>query len=309
MGIERYSDRESWLAARRTCIGSSDLASLLNANPWGGKLSVYNSKVNGESKEVTKAMLAGIAHERGVAEMWAQGREERDLIEPEAPYVLYRHPELPFVGVTPDYLGLEDQEIVGLECKYPDPMNERAWVEGNQQRFMGEIQSQACLWVVRQCKVDVQRWYLAAGFGGTNQHEWSFEPDVELWNVFEREATKFWTMHVAKSIPPDPDPTRDSLDEIKARWPAPVEGRQLEIARTLAIKWRDLKARVLTAGEAFETVDKELKAKAQDAEVVTCDGMPIFSYKKNKDSLQEARPARTVPGARVLRTLKALETL
>jgi len=52
-------NREQWLEKRRGCLGASDVAAVLGADPRRGQLAVYEAKVTGHSTEDNRWMKFG----------------------------------------------------------------------------------------------------------------------------------------------------------------------------------------------------------------------------------------------------------
>ncbi|MEU1373040.1 YqaJ viral recombinase family protein [Streptomyces triculaminicus] len=74
------ADRERWLTARRSGIGSSDIAAVLGISRFGNALSVYHDKTGGlplESEDSEPA-LWGRIDEEGIAREWA--RRNRSVV-------------------------------------------------------------------------------------------------------------------------------------------------------------------------------------------------------------------------------------
>ena len=75
------ADRAAWLTARRSGIGSSDIAAILGISRYGNALSVYHDKTGGlplESDDSEPA-LWGRAFEETVAREWA--RRNRSVVQ------------------------------------------------------------------------------------------------------------------------------------------------------------------------------------------------------------------------------------
>ncbi|MFC5144236.1 YqaJ viral recombinase family protein [Streptomyces aureoversilis] len=74
------ADRELWLQARRSGIGSSDIAAILGISRYGNALSVYHDKTGGLPLETddSEPALWGRIDEEGIAREWA--RRNRSVV-------------------------------------------------------------------------------------------------------------------------------------------------------------------------------------------------------------------------------------
>jgi putative phage-type endonuclease len=105
---------ERWLSARRGMIGASEMAAVLGRSPYASPFSLWWSKQEGWELEQTLAMRLGHELEPIIAKLFAEARP--DLLICKARASLWRHPLVPWMGCTPDYLAVCD--LVRSECTH-----------------------------------------------------------------------------------------------------------------------------------------------------------------------------------------------
>lgn len=303
-----FPDDASWIAARQSCIGASEVGALLGANRFKSALGVYTSKVEGVKEDETSKMRAGLAFEEAIARFWAGEREGTNL-EEMPKRRMWSVPKTPF-ACTPDFIA---EDIAGryvIECKRVTPAlasvptKNGGWKDGPPLHYVVQVQYQ--LMVLSMCGEDVTSGFLVADFGGDDVREYAIEPDNELWTLMEKAVTEFWGSHVVPKVPPAPDQFTDS--ELMSRaWNKASTGKSVEIPAALAIDWRDKKQALKIAEDAVDQAKVKLQALIQDAEFATVNGATVITW-KNQVAHHEAKPARDVK-SRPFKEAKSLATL
>lgn len=107
-------------AIRRTCIGSSEMPTLLLGPQWaddGGAWEIYHRKIGTPLPEKTSAaMTAGTILEPAIAQLYTT-RTGKELSKP----AHYRSKHYPWLGCSIDFLTEEDTIV---ECKYSQDWSE-----------------------------------------------------------------------------------------------------------------------------------------------------------------------------------------
>lgn len=98
---------QAWLDARRAMIGASEMAAVLGLSPYASPFSLWWSKQEGWDAEQTFSMRVGHLLEPVIAELFAEDRP--DLLVCRAIGSLWRHPDIEWLGCTPDYLAVAGQ--------------------------------------------------------------------------------------------------------------------------------------------------------------------------------------------------------
>ena len=145
------ADRSAWLTARRSGLGSSDMAAVLGISRYGNALSVYHDKTGGlplESDDSEPA-LWGRLFEDTVAREWA--RRNRSVVRRVG---LVSNADRPWQMCTLDRLVNEcpladGRERCALEIKCRDKMKADQWRKGVPDDVLAQV-----LWQADVCGYD-----------------------------------------------------------------------------------------------------------------------------------------------------------
>ena len=96
------SDRETWLAERKTGIGASDSAAILGVSPWRSPVEVWADKTGFAAPDDTANEAAewGLRLEPTIAQALADRTGRQVACRPA--FQIVRHPMLPWMFCTPD---------------------------------------------------------------------------------------------------------------------------------------------------------------------------------------------------------------
>ena len=254
LSVHRHPDRASWLAARRSGLGASDVPKILGVSAYGGPWSVWADRaLPGRLEHVSRADAAGRA--RGHRE---EGRILEDLAG--ALGVQTRGPlgELSVRGpgpllVTPDGLAVDGADVGGVECKTDrspfqwGPSQEIARWTPDARRIVREDYAAQCYallaatgwpWVLLAVRRDLDdlRWYRIVRDEDTQTGL------VEL-------AADWWDRHVVQGVRPEVDDSEACARALAALYPPTT----------------DRSTRAATEGEAAAAVELAAIGRTQDA--------------------------------------------
>jgi putative phage-type endonuclease len=317
-------------------IGGSDLAAILGLSKWRSPYQVWLEKTGRHrSDESTLPMRWGTYAEEFVAREYAE-RTGRGVQRYNA---MLRHPDAPLIGhidrlVIPEGAKTASHKgqirtSIGLECKTVS-----AFAAGRDSEWGPEGTDQVPGQYLIQCAAYLaltgcQHWDLAALIGNHDFRIYRFNRDMELESYLLEESSRWWRDHVIADVPPDPV----SEAEARERWPRHADGKIIHATDDVGQQLRQLAAirQLIRTMEAREkAVKDDLYPALADAEVVIYNGEEMATYRANKDSLKtnwqevaqeyamwldapDAERIRrdhtiVIPGARVLRLAKTLET-
>lgn len=275
--LSDISDREEWLAIRRTGIGSSDSHVLMLGGYYEDESPyfVWRSKIDPEFEiEVNQAMQRGIALEDEVAEQYS--RLTGNQSEPTG---IWRSLESPTLLASPDRLivGLNG----GLECKTSTSRSARYFDEDTcPPRY--EWQARHCMAVLQ-----TEWWDVACLVVDTWQ--------LMTWRVY-RDKTKeaaliavceeFWANYVDPCIPPEMD--HPSGMEIKYRYDTPSgevlnldsDDPDADLLRLTISDRNALKKQVKALEEELKIIDDRLRLMAGEHQEVQIEGTKVYSWKQ-----------------------------
>jgi putative phage-type endonuclease len=192
-------NKEDWLAWRRQGIGASDAAALLGLSPFETELSLYEKIVNGKKVFETVHMK--------------KGKEIEEIIFPKIEAMLgfeleeqvcARHETCPYLQCTFD--GLSEENGVVVEIKYVSDRSRFLNMKQIPVYHQTQMQQQMLIanlsngiYVYTHDGIDIRMMCLSA--------------DEALQDRLISEATRFWTEHVEKKIPPTIYKKKEDLPE------------------------------------------------------------------------------------------------
>lgn len=320
--------RAAFLAQRKKGIGGSDIATILNLNPWKTPYELWLDKTSQDIEE-----LSADTEERM---MWGNTLED----------IVAKH----YSSVTDNKVQRLNQQLVGsvsIAVANPDRFivesGSRVRWDDKEQRVLGaskvlEVKTAHAMslnspdWgeagtdeVPSNYWCQVQ-WYmgisgvhkadLAVLFGGQKFRIYHIDFDSEFFESAVNIAAKWWQDHVLTGIAPDPN----TEAEARIKWRNSTQGKELiagvDIADLIG-QLNEVKAAIKELELDEQAIKDKIIPAFQDAETLTYMGSRIATYKQNKPSLKtdwkaayndlapspehiEAWQTET-PGARVLR--------
>lgn len=194
--VAKPDDRETWLKARESGIGASEIAAVMGISPWESPFSLYWRKREGWHVEPTEQMRDGLLLEPSIAAWWQETQDPHENLHI-SHGALYAHPDRPWQLATPDRLVRmacdcaeedlvpdEHSTIGAMRCTVCDGWGigpvmavlELKWCPGGWDGWgepdTDDIPVHYRAQVLWQCDVmGVDEWYLAAlGPGGFRQY-------------------------------------------------------------------------------------------------------------------------------------------
>lgn len=199
---------EEWLRIRKSSIGGSDAAVLMDMNPYRSAISLYADKKGLlEDKETTEAMRLGNDLENYVAKRW----QEKTGKKVRADNFMYQHDEYDFItaNVDRDVVG----ENAGLECK---TMSTFAGYDLEN----GEVPAQYYVQCQHYMAVKgYERMYLAILVFQRGIYCLTIERNDDFIEELIDKEVEFWTENIEKDIMPPPDGSDDSMNTIERLHP------------------------------------------------------------------------------------------
>jgi len=281
--VETYPDRASWLAARRTGIGGSDVAAILGESPWRDALGVWTEKVGIAPEETDEPEWIRVGHkvERVILELL-----QEEIGTPLVPCDLEidRHPSHPCLAYSPD--GFTGDRRALVEFKNVSAYKSREWDDGAPRHY----------WMQVQHGLDVtgrDHAYIAALIGG-NTFRWQrIARDDEWIEATRPKLLEFWR-HVVEETPPAPS-AASSKEALDAAHPT-EDGRTVLLGGdALELTWEIERIDALS-GELKASRDNkrnQVRAMLGTAEVgVLPGGFGTWTYKADKRGQRSLRQSK-----------------
>jgi len=204
--------RGDWLRARRTGIGSSDIAGILGQSAWSSPYSVWCDKT-GQTDidlEPSESMEWGTRLEPVVAQAWSEKNNE-----PVRRVGLCRSTSRPWQLATPDRL-CHCNGLGLLETKTDAGWNDDEWDDTVPLRYLVQL-----LW--QMDTLGAEHGHLAVLLGGNCYRDYTVAPDPDITALMRERAAEFWT-HVEAGTRPAVDGSDATTAALKARFAIAEEG-------------------------------------------------------------------------------------
>lgn len=203
-------DRDTWLAARREGIGSSDVPAILGLVNRRTPLHVWHDKRGELPDQQTEEMLWGSLLEEPVAREWA--RRNRSVI---ARVGLVANVDEPWQMATLDRrvaecpLNRREREACALEVKCRNAHQTHRWRSDVPDDVLAQT-----VWQMAVTGYD--HVHVAVLVGGNTYHQTVVRRDEQVTGYVTAEVGKF-RQHMLTGTPPEPDMSKpDALNELDA---------------------------------------------------------------------------------------------
>jgi putative phage-type endonuclease len=207
------ADRDVWLTARRSGIGSSDVPAVLGLIDQNPPLKVYLDKLGYDVDDAGEAAYWGNVHEEGVARRWAM--QNRSVIRRVG---LVSHVEHPHWMTTLDRrvtecpLSEDEQAPCALEVKTRSAFKSAQWHAGAPDDVLAQV-----LWQI--IVNGYEHMHYAVLIGGNDYRQGTIRRDSYLDVMADISAAmdRFWTEHVLAQVAPEPTGDGEALTKLFRR--------------------------------------------------------------------------------------------
>lgn len=222
-------------AIRRTGITATDAAALSGEHPWWKPFDVYGEKIGESKDEDTVRTLLGHAAEPVLMGELAKARQ-LNLV----PATTERHPIFDWVISTPDRdVIANDTRIAVAEAKLVmSPFVLPHWSDEHGAPCLpGYVHAQVQWQMVER---RVRLGYVAAFLAGADELQvFEVQYNDDLAGALLEIGDAFWTKHVLKRTPPDPDGSESARRMLARAYPRPkstelIETRSVEVVQAVS---------------------------------------------------------------------------
>lgn len=252
-------------------IGGSEVSAILGLDRFSSPYKVWLKKTGREKPEPeNKNMKAGIRLEGAVAD-WFADETHHKIVKSSAKPQLFQHPTYPFAIGTPDRFYIAKKKVGRgvLECKTTQMSLDDAIVP----------------WFIQL------QWYLGVTgslYGGIawlergvdfKFKEYTF--NQEYFDHLIEKVDYFWNENILKDVPPDPV----SLEDLQILYGRSAEGKTIEAnAEIIAAheRLRTVKDAIKELEKESEELETAIKIFMKDAEILSDQGQPLFTWKSTK---------------------------
>jgi len=269
--------RSEWLAARRSGLGSSDIAGVLGQSSWASPYSVWWDKVGPlqDTDGATESMRWGQRLEPVIAQVWSEqtGIRVKRI-------GLCRSNSRPWQLASPDRMT-SDRGV--LEVKIASGWDHDQWDADT-------IPLKYLLQTIHQMDVlGLDHGYLAVLIGGNELRAFDVPLDPVIVAVIRERGEQFWQLVQSRTAPPT-DFHDATTAAVKARWAVPDEDGARVVLDPDWLdhldgrEWRKTDAGALTA--ACTATDNALREAIGAATHAICAGQLVATWKPRKDGVR-----------------------
>jgi putative phage-type endonuclease len=258
--IRRGGLSDEQLAARKSGIGSSDIAAVCGEDPWKSSFDVWLDKT-GQAPLETQNDMAELGHD--MEPIIARKFALTYSVDLEKPQGTFQHSKHEIV------LATLDRRIVGtrenVECKNVGWRVMPKWRASG-----GSYHAPAYVQIQGQWQAAVSNavaFWAAALLGGRDFHFERFESDTEWQEALIEIAEQFWRDHVVTRRPPDPDHS-ERTRAVLERLYTPRVGKQVEgteAIHELAVDFSRARAAEKAAKQEKNAIGNKLRLLMGDA--------------------------------------------
>lgn len=276
------ASRRDWLEARRSMIGASDLALLMNASAFGDQYTLWLDKKGLAPSDDggTDAMRRGQIFEQPVLDMWAERVAQFPIVMRRQGLV--RSKRLPVAGATVDRLSICPTGRCVVEVKTANDLAE--WADDEVPTAF-QLQGQWQLFVTGRDHVHFvvmgPRWHVVDRI---------MQRDETLMATLAAKVSMWWSLYIDGDA--EPVPTSRAAGAIRQRYAHSDESTFIiedvetaDMFRSLPI----LKAELDAAAEQYDGLLAQVLARVGAAERVM--------YEDSDEIVASYSPGKTVDGA------------
>lgn len=194
------ADRDAWLTARRSGIGSSDVPAILGLVEQNPPLKVYYDKLGHDVDDAGEAAYWGTVNEEPVARRWAM--QSRSVVRRVGLVAHQDHPHWLTTldrRVTECPLSQDEQAPCALEVKTRSAFKSAQWHAGAPDDVTAQV-----LWQI--IVTGHEHMHYAVLIGGNDYHQGVIRADqyADVMADITTAVDRFWFEHVQAQVPPEP---------------------------------------------------------------------------------------------------------
>jgi putative phage-type endonuclease len=267
--------REQWLELRRSGITGTRITGIMGVSPWETPRSVYLDLLGLKpEKEQSEPMYWGTKLEDIIAKEFA----ERTSLKVRRVNYMLQHPVYDFLLGNIDRLIIDGKKKGVLECKNVGAYKADEWRDGAPLHYIYQLQFYLLL-------TGLEFGYLCALVGGQNFVYHRIERDELLINKMVEWATEFWFGNVQALV--EPPVTAQDTELLNMMYSQSDPNKVIDFSSEndeQLISWLTGSTnRLADAKRNRENCINMIKDKMRDAEILTCRGEKVATWKADKN--------------------------
>lgn len=286
--VSANTNRDAWLAARRSGIGGTDIAAILGLSPYRTAVDVWLDKT-GQAAQVAEneAMYWGnrledvVAHEF-MARTGAKVQRVNSLLRSEShPFALA---SIDRAIVEPGRAArAKDGVLVGasalLECKTASAYASKDWTGDDQMPIQYAAQ---CMWYLAVS--GLQTCHVAALIGGNTFVTRKVQRDEETIATMLEQARSWWQRHIVEGARPDPESGKDAATLFPSDSGQMVEIDDDTELLVLVNELRLLREQAKGTEQHIEAIESQIKVRIGESSGLSIGGKPAITWKASASS-------------------------
>jgi len=280
--IYKPKTREEWLEFRKHGVGSSEIASVVGANPWQTPYQLWRFKM-GIDPPLTEnfAMKAGHYLEDAVTLFWSDATGKEVIKSSDGDWIIVDG-EKGYLRASPDRTYWIDQNKKKnaknkgiLECKTtqmtidPENIPKHWFCQVQWQLGIAGLQHGSLAWLTS-----------GRSFGYVD-----IEFNQEFFDWMVEKVDKFWNVNILQKIEPD----LINAGDVVRRFNKEREGKELDVTTdvfNVCNRLKEIKGAIKDLTKEKDELEDNLKLTFLDNEYLSYKGVPIATWKKAKDTVK-----------------------
>lgn len=215
MKLLEFGDKSEWLEARRSKITGTAAATIMGANPWSSPMQLWGEmtgRIEAPDLSDNQAVQLGVRLEPVVRDWFYEetGYQSSSLL---GQYTMVEHPDIEFIGGTPDDIYNADDGQGVLEIKTTGAHMAHLWEEDPP--LSAQVQAQfyaAC--------AGLPRCAYAVLIGGQTLKTFEQDRNDDFVSVMLEELDRWWHVHIKGDQAPAPDASESTRRALEALYRA-----------------------------------------------------------------------------------------
>jgi putative phage-type endonuclease len=277
MDLINFKDKAEWLAYRKKRITGTGAATIMGANPYSSPLQLWGEmtgRLEPADLSENQAVQLGIKLEPIVRE-WFYEETHYESACVLGEFTIVNHPDLDFVGGTPDDIYTDDEHEGILEIKTTGAHLGHLW--DSAPPLAAQVQAQ----LYAAC-ADVKFCAYAVLIGGQTLKSFEQDRNDDFISVMLELLSRWWTDHIVGDKPPDADATTSTKSALEALYPLD-SGEEVQLGDE-ALEWAAVREEASSEIKKYEAqrleAENNLKALIGDATVACLPDGTRFTWKQ-----------------------------
>jgi len=136
---------EEWLEMRKTCVGGSDMATILGLTPkFGSPYTLWKRKTGRLAPKKANAATerGNLMEKEAIPPILEELQSVYDIKNPKLEQFFAKHPEFDYMGISFDGVDIENKYVVEIKCPKYSWNFKTVWENGVQDYYYPQLQAE-----------------------------------------------------------------------------------------------------------------------------------------------------------------------